>query len=100
MAYETLKTAINEVIRTNGVGDIGGDAHFLEIERLIDHVGKYATFVGIATPTTTPTALMDEPAFYLASEIGTYTNLSGVVVSGVGIYAISNSTGAWVISML
>jgi hypothetical protein len=78
MAYwTTLKSAIADVIKTNGNQEITGAVLKNTLNSIVNTVGENATFVGVAIPTTNPGA-PDGPVFYFASEAGIYSNFGGL----------------------
>lgn len=85
--WNTLKTAVANIIKTNGNQAITGQLLQNVLNNIITNVGENATFVGIATPTTTPGA-HDGPIFYLASQSGIYSNFNGLNLSSLSGFAI------------
>lgn len=79
-SWTTLKAAIAGVIKTNGNQEITGIILQNILNNIISTVGENATFAGVATPATSP-GTPDGPVFYLASEVGTYSNFNGIVIS-------------------
>lgn len=77
--WTTLKTAIANVIKTNGNKEITGQLLQNVLNNVVSSVGENATFVGVATPTTNP-GVPDGPVFYFATQAGTYSNFGGIVV--------------------
>lgn len=92
--WTTLKTAIANVIKTNGNQEITGQLLQNVLNNIVSSVGANATFAGIATPTTNPGTL-DGPVFYLATEAGTYSNFGGITLDEK-IAILINSNGQWV----
>ena len=82
--WDTLKTAVANIINTNGNQEITGQLLQNVLNSIITNVGENATFAGIATPETNPGA-PDGPVFYIAITPGTYSNFNGLSVSGVSI---------------
>lgn len=99
MGWTTLKADIARVIKTNGNQEITGALLQQELFRIVDNVGGKADYAGIATTLTNPLT-PDGNVYYLASEIGTYTNFIGsgnaVTIEDSGLHIISNVTGIWV----
>ena len=85
--WNTLKTAVAGIINTNGNQAITGQLLQNVLNNIITSVGENATFVGIATPTTTPGA-PEGPIFYLASRPGVYSNFNGLDLSNLSGFAI------------
>lgn len=80
--WNTLKAAINNIIKTNGNQAITGQVMQNALNNIISNLGENATFAGVATPTTNPGA-PDGPVFYFAFEAGTYNNFGGAVINEV-----------------
>ena len=78
--WSTLKTAIADIIKTNGNQEITGQLLQNVLNSIVSSVGENATFAGIATPETSPGA-PDGPIFYLATTTGVYVNFNGIEVS-------------------
>lgn len=75
--YETLKSAIQQVVKTNGNNEITGALLQQSLLAMINSLGQGYQFVGIANPTTDP-GTPDAKVFYLAGQNGTYTYFSGL----------------------
>ena len=71
--WENLKSAVSGAIKENGEGAITGQLLQSTLNSIITNIGKYATFAGIATTKTRP-GIIEGPVFYLANEVGTYSN--------------------------
>lgn len=78
--YETLKTAIQQVIKTNGNNEITGALLQQSLLAMINSLGTGYQFIGVATPTTNPEN-PDAKVFYIANGKGTYTNFGGIEVT-------------------
>mgnify|MGYP001786742533 CR=1 FL=1 len=91
--WDVLKTAIANVIKTNGNQEITGVLLQNVLNSIVTSVGENATFAGIATVDTNPGA-PDGPVFYLATTAGTYANFSGIELSE-GEAAILEWKGSW-----
>lgn len=91
--YATLKAAIQQVIKTNGNEEITGALLQQSLLAMINSLGGYYQFAGIATPSTNP-GTPDQNVFYLASTAGTYVNFGGLVLAD-GEIAILKYNGAW-----
>lgn len=78
--YETLKTAIQQVVKTNGNNEITGALLQQSLLAMINSLGDGYQFKGVATPTTNP-GNPDAKVFYLTGAPGTYTNFNGIVVN-------------------
>lgn len=77
--YTALKAIINQDITTNGQGDITGAVLNQVLKDMVDSLGAYYQFGGIATPTTNP-GNPDQRVFYIATIAGTYTNFGSLTV--------------------
>lgn len=75
--YQTLKSAIQDVVKTNGNNEITGALLQQSLLAMISSLGQGYQFVGIAEPTTNP-GTPDAKVFYLAGQNGTYPYFSGL----------------------
>lgn len=75
--YETLKTAIQQVIKTNGNNEITGALLQQSLLAMINSLGVGYQYVGIATPSTNP-GTPDAKVFYFAFANGAYPNFGGL----------------------
>lgn len=91
--YALLKAAIQDVIKTNGNNEITGALLQQSLLAMINSLGDGFQFIGIATPSTNP-GTPDQNVFYIASEAGTYSNFSGIVVAENEV-AILKWNGTW-----
>lgn len=91
--YALLKGAIQDVIKTNGNNEITGALLQQSLLAMINSLGDGFQFIGIATPSTNP-GTPDQNVFYIASEAGTYSNFSGIVVAENEV-AILKWNGTW-----
>lgn len=89
--YATLKSAIQQVIKTNGNEEITGALLQQSLLAMIDSLGVGYQFMGIATPATNP-GTPDQKVFYLAFDAGTYSGFGGTVLNGeqIGIFSYSS----------
>lgn len=78
--YETLKTAIQQVVKTNGNNEITGALLQQSLLAMINSLGVGYQFIGIATPTTNP-GTIDQKVFYIANGKGTYTNFGEISIT-------------------
>lgn len=88
--WTTLKAAIADVIKTNGNQEITGAVLQNTLNSIVSAVGENATFAGIATPTTNP-GTPDGPVFYIALELGVYSNFNGITLKNSGFAIIYNT---------
>ena len=77
--YETLKSAIQQVVKTNGNNEITGALLQQSLLAIINSLGSGFQYMGIATPKTSP-GTPDQRIFYLTSTPGTYENFDSLVV--------------------
>lgn len=78
--YETLKAAIQSVVKTNGNNEITGALLQQSLLAMINSLGSGYQFVDVATTATKP-GTPDQKVFYIANGKGTYTNFGGVQVT-------------------
>lgn len=78
--YETLKTAIQQVVKTNGNNEITGALLQQSLLAMINSLGEGYQFAGVATIDTNPEN-PDAKVFYIANGKGTYTNFGGIEVT-------------------
>lgn len=90
--YATLKTAIQQVIKTNGNNEITGALLQQSLLSLINSLGADYQFCGVATPSTTP-GTPDQNVAYLAGP-GTYPNFGSFVVDD-GYLGVLKYNGSW-----
>lgn len=91
--YATLKSAIQQVIKTNGNNEITGALLQQSLLAMINSLGGYYQFAGVATPSTNP-GTPDQNVFYLASTAGTYSNFGSIVIAE-NEAAILKYNGTW-----
>lgn len=94
MAWDTLKKAIADVIKTNGNQEITGAVLQNTLNSIVNAVGENATFAGIATPTTNP-GTPDGPVFYFATTPGSYSNFGGIELTESEVAILQWNNGAW-----
>lgn len=92
--WSILKTAIANVIKTNGNQEITGAALQNTLNNIVNSVGENATFAGIATPTTNP-GTQDGPVFYIATTVGVYANFCNIEVSKGETVILKWNNGTW-----
>lgn len=91
--YSALKAAIQQVIKTNGNNEITGALLQQTLLAMVNSLGGYYQFAGIAMPTTNP-GTPDQNVYYIASTAGIYTNFGSLVLAD-GEIAILKYNGAW-----
>ena len=91
--YETLKSAIKQVVKTNGNNEITGALLQQSLLAMVNSLGVGYQFIGIATPTTNP-GEPDQKVFYIASTAGTYSYFDGIVLTD-GEIAILKYNETW-----
>lgn len=82
--YNTLKSAIQSVIKTNGNNEITGALLQQSLLSMINSLGAGYQFVGVATPSTNP-GTPDQKVFYLAATPGEYPNFGGIEVQYLAV---------------
>ena len=82
--YETLKAAVQDVVKTNGAQEITGANLQITLLSIINSLGSGYQFMGVATPTTSPVT-SDQRVFYIAGQAGTYINFNQIVVTGIAV---------------
>lgn len=90
--YETLKSAIQQVVKTNGNNEITGALLQQSLLAMVNSLGQHYQFAGIATPSTNP-GTPDQNIFYLAGP-GTYSNFNSLVVQTGNLGALCYN-GVW-----
>lgn len=93
MNYENLKALVNAKVYENTEQEITGEGLNEVLQSIVASLEKGYQFIGIATPSTNP-GTPDQNVFYIASEIGTYSNFGGLAVSN-GEIAIFKYNGTW-----
>lgn len=89
--YQSLKAAINAVIKANGKQQITGTALNEVLLAMVNSLGSGYQFAGVATPITDP-GTPDQKVFYIALESGTYTHFGGATVpQGISILKFDSS---------
>lgn len=78
--YETLKSAIQQVVKTNGNNEITGALLQQSLLTMINSLGDGYQYKGIATKFTNP-GNPDAKVFYFANGTGTYSNFNEIVVN-------------------
>lgn len=92
--YQTLKSAIQAVVKTNGNNEITGASLQQMLIAMITSLGAHYDFVDVATPYTNP-GTPDQNVMYFASTAGTYTNFGGIVVDE-GEFCALCWNGSWI----
>lgn len=95
--YTNLKNIIDQVVRTNGQGEITGANLNQTLQAMVTSLGANYQYAGVATPSTNPGS-PDQNVFYVATLAGTYANFSGVTVpKGISVLRWN---GTWSLSTL
>lgn len=84
--YTNLKTAIDAVVKENGRQEITGILLNQTLIAMVNSLGTGYQFMGIATTSTNP-GTPDQKVFYIASQLGTYSNFNGIFL-GRGIFVL------------
>lgn len=95
--YATLKTAIGQVVKTNGNNEITGALLQQSLFAMIESLGVGYQYMGVANPTTNP-GTPDQNVFYFAFQSGTYVNMGGLVLDDE--INIIRYNGTWVAESL
>ena len=91
--YSTLKSALDEVIKTNIHRMITGDVLNSQLDGMIDALGAGYQYMGMATTSTNP-GTPDARVVWLASTPGTYTYFGNQVLTE-GKIAFFRWDGSW-----
>lgn len=86
--YENLKSAIQQVVKTNGNNAITGELLQQSLLAMINSLGAGYQFIGVATPATNP-GTPDKKVFYIANGKGTYTKFGGLEVTEDEVVALT-----------
>lgn len=92
--YSTLKAEIIASIKRNGAQAITGDLLQEKLLSMIDSLGEFYQFGGLAIPSTEFTP-GDEPVVFIAATPGTYTNFGGLVVADNEVALLVWDGSAW-----
>lgn len=93
MSWDSLKASVADVIKENGNNEITGELLQQKLFAIINNLGENYSYVGLATPSTTPT-LSDGKTVYMATTSGTYTNFNSISLS-TGEVAFLKWNGSW-----
>ena len=91
--YGTLKSALDQSIKTNTSNSITGDGLNAALDSVIDSLGAGYQYMGLASPSTNP-GTPDARVCYIANTAGTYTNFGNLVVAD-GEVAILKYGSSW-----
>ena len=91
--YSTLKSGIQQVIKTNANNEITGAILQSSLVSMINSLGRGYQYMGIAIPTTNP-GTPDERVFYIATQKGVYSNFNSANVANSEIVLFSWN-GSW-----
>lgn len=78
--YETLKSAIQDVVKTNGNNEITGALLQQTLLAMINTLGAGYQFMGVIPKLTYNPGTPDPNVFYIADKNGTYPNFAGLNV--------------------
>lgn len=87
----TQNTDVYPVTSTKAVYDTNNKV----LEDYIQHLKKTHTFAGIATPATNP-GVPDGPVFYIAKQIGVYSNFNNIEIQSNDICLFTYFNNIWV----
>ena len=97
--YQELKNAISEVIKTNGNQEITGAVLQNALLSIINNVGKFSTFIGIAQTNSNP-QVQDGNVFLIAGDPGVYVNLGGFTLNPYELGIIKSSLKKWTLDVI
>lgn len=92
--YAALKSAIADVIKTNGNNEITGALMQQSLFAMIASLGAYYQFVDVAMPSTNP-GTPDQNVMYFAATAGTYANFDGIRLNA-GEVCFLCWNGSWI----
>lgn len=92
--FEQLIAAIKQRIKQNGTNAITGEILQNALTSIVNTMGKYATFAGVADATTSP-GTPDQNVFFIAATEGTYDNFDAIYIEQGEIAILENSRGYW-----
>ena len=95
--YETLKAAIQQVIKTNGNEEITGAILQQTLLAMIASLGDSYQFVGVAKEDTNP-GTPDQNVAYLA-DAGTYPNFNALTIPA-GMLGVFKYNGTWTLELI
>lgn len=93
--YERLITALKEVVKPNGAGEITGTILQNALVTMVTILGQNATFAGIARPTTAP-GLPDGNVVYFANTPGVYSNFGNITIGDGELAVLYSENERWV----
>lgn len=93
--YNTLKSAIEQVVKTNGNNEITGALLQQSLLAMINSLGAGYQFAGVAVPATNP-GTPDYNVFYFAGP-GTYPNFNNATIPARNVGLLSYN-GTWHVS--
>lgn len=91
--FTQLIASIKNVIKQNNTQDITGISLQNVLVSMVNSIGAYATFAGIASPSTNP-GTIDGNVFFIAYQDGTYSNFGNITLKNE-VAIIQNTTGTW-----
>lgn len=97
--YASLKSTIQQVVKTNGNNEITGDLLQQTLLAMVNSLGAGNQFIGVATPSTNP-GTPDQKVFYIASVPGTYSNFIPNFTLAAGQMAVFLYNGSWSVQTL
>ena len=78
--YQSLKAAIQDVVKTNGNNEITGALLQQSLLAMISSLGANFQFAGIAMPSTNP-GTPDQNVFYIGLKPGVYSSFNSTTVN-------------------
>jgi hypothetical protein len=96
--WSALKASIDAIVKANGNQEINGTNMNQVLDSIIDNLGELSMYNGNANTATVPGS-PDGRVFYLASEVGDYSNF-GVTIPTLGVWSIDNNSGSWGVKLI
>lgn len=92
--WENLKRTVNNVIKPNDNREITGEKHNNTLSAVINSLGKYSQFAGLAFKNTNP-GTPDGPVFYFAAFKGVYINFNRIEVKENEVAILNYNNNKW-----
>lgn len=93
--YSNLLATIAANIYTNNNNEVTAAGVQAAVNAMVAAMGAGYQFMGVAQPSDTPSGYADLRAFWLAGEVGTYTNFGGIAVADGEIAVIKYDGDGW-----
>lgn len=92
--WENLKRTVNNAIKPNDNREITGEKHNNTLSAVINSLGKYSQFAGLAFKNTNP-GTPDGPVFYFAAFKGVYLNFNRIEVKENEVAILNYNNNKW-----